>query len=230
MIDFHSHILPAIDDGSRSIEESVQLLCRLQEQGVTEVVATPHFYANEQSVETFLRRRAEAYERLKERHVDGMPHILLGAEVLYYNGISRLQGLEQLCIEGTQVLLLEMPFSRWSSTVMREVLEIANNMGFTLVLAHIERYMRYQRPGVIEEFMRNGIRMQVNASYFTDRWTRRAALHQIGAGQIHLLGSDCHGLQNRPPHLDVAAAVITKKYGAELLQEINGCARELLLL
>ena len=229
MIDFHSHILPGIDDGSRSVEESIQLLNRLREQEVTTVVATPHFYANEQSVETFLQRRADAYDRLQAQCTEEVPDIRLGAEVLYYNGISRLQGLERLCIEGTQVLLLEMPFSRWSSTVIREVLEIAN-MGFILVLAHIERYMRYQRAGVFDELLRNGIRMQVNASYFVERFTRRAALRQVGSGQIHLLGSDCHGIQNRPPCLDVAAAVICKKYGDEMLQDLNGSAQDLLSL
>lgn len=229
MIDFHSHILPGIDDGSHNAEESIELLKLLHTQGVTSVVATPHFYANEQSVEVFLQRRSKAYDRLLEQCAEDVPQIRLGAEVLYYNGISRLEGLEKLCIDGTSVLLLEMPFTRWSSTVLREVLEMANNMGLTIVLAHIERYMRFQRSGVFEELMRNGVRMQVNASYFVEHMTRRAALRQLRTGQIHLLGSDCHGIENRPPRLDAAAAVITKKYGAELLQELNGCAQSLLL-
>lgn len=228
MIDFHSHILPGIDDGSKDVEESLLLLDRLREQGVTTVVATPHFYANEQSVETFLRRRADAYDRLMARCTDDSPQIRLGAEVLYYNGISRLHGLESLCIEGTRVLLLEMPFTRWSSTVVREVLEIANNMGVALVLAHIERYMRYQNADVFSELQRLGVLMQVNASYFAERLSRRAALRQLGSGQIHLLGSDCHGINNRPPRLGEATAAIRKKYGDAILQDLNGYAQDLL--
>lgn len=230
MIDFHSHILPGIDDGSRHVEESLALLNQMREQGVTAVVATPHFYADEQSVDSFLQRRAEAYDRLMAQCSDTVPRILLGAEVLYYNGISRLEGLEDLCIDGTRVLLLELPFTRWSSTVTHEVLEIANNMNLTVVLAHIERYMRYQRRGVFDEFYRNGVIMQVNASYFADRSGRRAALRQLGAGQIHLLGSDCHGVQNRPPRMAEAADVIRKKYGDVLIEELNGYAAELLSL
>lgn len=64
MIDFHSHILPGIDDGSASVEESLKLLEMLAEQGVKTVVATPHFYPDRTSVSDFLRRRDAAYQRL----------------------------------------------------------------------------------------------------------------------------------------------------------------------
>ena len=64
MIDFHSHILPGMDDGSQTVEESLTLLEMLRAQGVDTVAATPHFYARENSPEVFLRRRREAWERL----------------------------------------------------------------------------------------------------------------------------------------------------------------------
>lgn len=230
MIDFHSHILPGIDDGSRNLEESLALLRQMREQGITTVVATPHFYADEQSIDSFLQRRMDAFNRLMAQCTDTMPRVLLGAEVLYYNGISRLEGLDKLCIDGTRILLLELPFTRWSSTVLREVLEIANNMNLTVVLAHIERYMRYQRRGVFDELYRNGVIMQVNAPYFADRSGRRAALRQLGAGQIHLLGTDCHGVDNRPPRMAEALDVIRKKYGEGLIEELNDYATELLSL
>lgn len=228
MIDFHSHILPGIDDGSRSIEESLQLLAQLREQGITTVVATPHFYADAQSVDTFLHRRDDAYARLTAQCSDAVPEIRLGAEVLYYNGISHLEGLDRLCIAGTRILLLEMPFTRWSSTVLREVLEIANNMDITLVLAHVERYIRYQRSGVIDELRRHGVLLQVNASYFVERMTRRAALRQLIGGEIHLLGSDCHGIHNRPPRMQEATVIIRKKIGDEMIEELNGYVCDLL--
>lgn len=230
MIDFHSHILPGIDDGSRNLEESLALLRQMREQGITTVVATPHFYADEQSIDSFLQRRMDAFNRLMAQCTDTVPRILLGAEVLYYNGISRLEGLDKLCIDGTRILLLELPFTRWSSTILREVLEIANNMNLTVVLAHIERYMRYQRRGVFDELYRNGVIMQVNAPYFADRSGRRAALRQLGAGQIHLLGTDCHGVDNRPPRMAEAMDVIRKKYGEGLIEELNDYATELLSL
>lgn len=228
MIDFHSHILPGIDDGSKDVSESLLLLTRLQEQGITTVVATPHFYANEQSVEKFLQRRGAAYASLADKREPAMPQLRLGAEVLYYNGISRLQGLDSLCIEGTRLLLLELPFTRWSSTVLQEVLEITNTMGMTVVLAHVERYMRFQRPGVLDELLRNGVIMQVNASYFAERVTRRRALRLLAEGAIHLIGSDCHGVRNRPPRMDEAIAAIRKKYGEAMIADLSNYAHNLL--
>ena len=79
MIDFHSHILPGIDDGSRNVEESLLLMTEMREQGVSTVIATPHFYADEQPVDTFLRRRTEAYDHLMARQTPDMPQIRLGA-------------------------------------------------------------------------------------------------------------------------------------------------------
>ena len=109
MIDFHSHILPGMDDGSKNIEESLALLRMLAEQGVKKVVATPHFYANDESVEKFLARRQQSYESLRAALPAGMPEILLGAEVRYYQGISRLKELKELCVQGSNLLLLERP-------------------------------------------------------------------------------------------------------------------------
>lgn len=229
MIDFHSHILPGIDDGSRDVSESLALLDMLRDQQVTTVVATPHFYANEQSVDTFLRRRQRAYDALLDAtDGDTVPTVIMGAEVLFYSGISRLDGLDRLCISGTRLLLLEMPMTRWTSSVVQELLEIVNNLNLTVILAHIERYISLQRPDTFDILRNNGVIMQVNASYFIERFTRRSALRQIGRGEIRLLGSDCHSLHTRPPRLDAAADIIRKKYGEELLCFLHAYADDLL--
>ena len=73
MIDFHSHILPLMDDGSRSVEESCKMLEELSSQGVTKVAATPHFSANNETVEKFLERRKSSFGMLKEGLTDNMP-------------------------------------------------------------------------------------------------------------------------------------------------------------
>ena len=230
MVDFHSHILPSIDDGSKSLDESIQLLDILHQQGVSLVVATPHFYADQRSVERFLTKRQEAYDQLKSGLKEQHPKVCLGAEVLYYPGISRLEGLEKLCIEGTRVLLLEMPVTRWSDTTVRELLEIAVSFNLTLVLAHIERYMFLQRAGVFAELLNNGVLMQVNASFFTDWFTRRKAFKLLDNGAVHLLGSDCHGVRNRPPQMGEALHILNKRYGESFLVQMNAFAEELITM
>lgn len=228
MIDWHSHILPCMDDGSRSVEESVQLLNMLSEQGVSTVIATPHFYANDESVSSFLKRRRESYEKLCEALNENMPKVILGAEVSHYSGISHLDGLNSLCIEGTKLLLLEMPFAKWTEHTIREIKELAAQGDVTVILAHIERYIDMQDSDVFEELQGYGVLMQVNASFFNRGPTKRKALKLISRGGVQLIGSDTHNVKARPPMLDSAYNTIEKKFGKDLIREINGFGHFLL--
>ena len=103
MIDFHTHILPNVDDGSKSVDESLMMLRSLQQQGVRMIMATPHFYANNESVDKFIERRDAAYRRLIDSIGDeNLPEIVLGAEVRYYESISRLNDLKRLRLGDTR--------------------------------------------------------------------------------------------------------------------------------
>ena len=83
MIDWHTHVLPGMDDGSRNVAESVSILEAQMLQGVNTVIATPHFYANDESLESFLDRRNKSFEQLKNELRETSPNILLGSEVRY---------------------------------------------------------------------------------------------------------------------------------------------------
>ena len=127
MIDFHSHILPAIDDGSRDVEETKQLLHEEMNQGVTSIIATPHFYADRFSVERFLEERQKAFQTVLEDtqiRQQGRPSLCVGAEVYFFPGMGRAEKLRSLCIEGTDVILIEMPFVQWTEGVLREISEV----------------------------------------------------------------------------------------------------------
>jgi protein-tyrosine phosphatase len=227
MIDFHSHILPGVDDGSASVEESLKLLSLLAEQGVDTVVATPHYYPDRVSAAQFLRKREQAYERLCERDLSGLPRILLGAEVKYYDSISRHSELELLCAGSSKVLLLEMPFSRWSEMTVKEVEKLVRSRGVTVVLAHIERYLAFQTPEIWERLFESGVLTQVNASFFVG-FNRRKALNMLASGMINVIGSDCHNLTSRQPQMGKAAQAISKRFGAECLDYISEFTRDLL--
>jgi len=220
-IDWHSHILPGIDDGSRDVDESIALLRLLAEQGVDTVVATPHFIADKESVFDFIKRREAAYNKLMQNIPSGMPEIVLGAEVEYYSGISRLLELESLCIENTDLLLLEMPISVWKDSTIKELVSIATTKNVTLILAHIERMLRFQSRSTIENLIQSGILMQVNASFFTELRTRRKALSLLKKGDVQLLGSDCHNISTRPPKLEKAYKIIENKFGEEFLNQMQ---------
>lgn len=212
MIDFHSHILPQVDDGSRSVEESLRMLSLMKEQGVGQVVATPHFLANHESVDDFITRRDAAYLCLAEHGADA-PKIHLGAEVRYYDGISHLPDLKKLRIKDSKLLLLEMPFCTWGEYAVKEVCDLAGQGSITLVLAHIERYLGYQKPDVLYRLLDSGALLQCNASFFCSFLTKPRALGMLRNGMIHFLGSDTHNLTDRAPNTAKAISVMKKKFG-----------------
>lgn len=221
MIDWHSHILPAMDDGSKDVAESISMLEMQTSQGVDTVIATPHFYANDESVAVFIERRAKAFEALKAQLSDSAPNIVLGAEVRYYQGISRLEGLKELRIEGSKLLLLEMPMSVWTETMVRELIELSGKNSIRIVLAHVERYIRLQKSAVWDRIVDSGIMMQVNASFFASVASKRKAITLLQDGLIHFIGSDCHNLTTRPPMIGKAFEVIRKKLGDDFLDQMQ---------
>ena len=221
MIDWHSHILPKMDDGSHDVAESIALIQMQASQGIDTVVATPHFYANDGTVQSFLHRRQTSLERLKAELPAGAPEIVLGAEVKYYPGISRLADLKALRIEGSKLLLLEMPMSAWSESTVRELVEMSGDSGIRLVLAHVERYWNLQKPRVWNRIRESGILMQVNAGFFGSFTTKRKAFALLRDGYIQFVGSDCHSVTSRPPRIGKAYESIQKKFGEDYLRQMN---------
>lgn len=217
MIDFHSHILPGMDDGSRHVEESLALLRLLADQGVTTVVATPHFYADRESVDAFLERRRASLlaltDALQTVEPFGVPAILLGAEVRYYAGIGHMEDIRRLCVEGTKLLLIELTMSTWSEYTVRELVAMASGGKVRPMMAHLDRYMGFQKSATLERLYESGMLMQFNADLFVEK--KRRALSMFRKGMIHALGSDCHDPVVRPPRMGEAHTAIAKKYGED---------------
>lgn len=229
MIDWHSHILPQIDDGSRNVLESIELLKMLHQQNVDTVLATPHFYADNESVDSFLERRNNSFLKLESSNLPDSPQIILGAEVRYYNGISRLNEIGKLTVENNKILLLEMPMVKWTEYTVRELIELSSNTKIKIMLAHIDRYLKIQNNDVWGRLVQNGILIQLNASFFVDLISRRKALGMINDGVPFFIGSDCHGVKSRPPYIGKAFDIIRKKYGDDILQQINEYSRSVLV-
>lgn len=229
--DFHSHILPGIDDGSKSLEESIAMLKKEAEQGVTRVVATPHFYAHHDSPERFLARRARAERRIREemeKH-PGLPELHIGAEIYFFSGISDSDILKQLTIDQKGCILLEMPVSPWSDSMFREIADIPAKQGLTPIIAHVDRYIGpFRTHGIPERLEQLPVYVQANASFFLRTSTRSMALRMLKENRIHLLGSDCHNMSTRLPNLGDAADVIRKRLGVKYLDRICDSEYEIL--
>ena len=231
VIDFHSHILPEVDDGSQSLEQSVAMLQMEAAQGIRHVVATPHFYAQHDKPERFLKKRAEAAARL--RHAiegqTGMPEITVGAEVYYFNGISDSDILKELTIGEKRFILIEMPLPPWTDRMYRELENICIKQNLIPIVAHIDRYIApFHTYHIPQRLERLPVMVQANASFFLEKRTKTMAYRMLKQGRIHLLGSDCHNLTDRAPNLGAAWKGIEKKFGSDMIEFINAHEYEVL--
>lgn len=219
MIDFHSHILPSVDDGSKSLEMTRQMLEASFRQGVKHIVATPHFYATNTTVEAFLQRRDAGWDSLREQTE---PRVHLGAEVAYFPNMSRSDAMQQLQIDQTGLLLVEMPFEQWTDRVIADVCALQDRQGLTPVLAHVERYRhRTMFPRYKDQLRAAGVLFQCNGEAFLCSRTKGWALRQAKRGYVHFLGSDSHNMTTRCPNLGQAAEVLEKKLGTNWLLELE---------
>ncbi len=189
-IDFHSHVLPGADHGSRELATSLSQLALARAAGIGVLVATPHFYPRKESVSSFLQRREECANVLRSAMPGHAPKLLIGAEVQLCRGFEHLEKLPQLCIQGTSVLLLELPpvFSTEVFLPTLDALRYAHKL--TVVLAHIDRY----DPVIINELLELGLLAQLNADGFCHLRTRRRCLSWAQSPSVVALGSDLHGL------------------------------------
>lgn len=224
LTDFHSHILPGIDDGSQSLEDSMAMLAMESAQGITRVVATPHFVARDDKLHRFLERRDRAEELLRREMEkrERMPQLLVGAEVYYFRGISEAEFLPQLTIADSRCLMIEMPAAPWPETAYAELEAIWTKRGIIPVLAHIDRYIApFHTCGIPERLEELPVYVQANADFFLERRTSRMALRMLRQDRIHLLGSDCHSLGSRKPNLGEAVEKILKKLGEDPIHRIS---------
>ncbi len=201
--DYHSHILPEIDDGSKSAEESVQMLEKLSEQGLERVVATPHFYAHrEESVESFIKKRKSAYEKLSRKNIP-VKEIYLGAEILMESGISECDGIEKLAIEGTNLILLEPPYYDCPKNLTDEIYSISYDYKLKPIIAHIHRYIGLYEKSEIEELLKIDAVFQINNQAFRNFREKHFVKSLIKEGYPLVFGSDCHNMTSRIPDFDV---------------------------
>lgn len=228
IIDFHSHILPGIDDGSRDVIMTGQMLQSAAAQGISTICATPHFYADSMTIERFLRHRQKARDQIRVLSSSNQIRIVCGAEVAFFSDMSRAEQLESLCFENTNLIMVEMPFRPWSERDLREI-ELLLRRGMRPVIAHLERFYQFQTDkGMIPGLLDMPVYIQINAGCLL-RWnTRRQAMKLFKNGQAHLLGSDCHNTSTRPENLAEGRNMLEKKIGPQVLRSMDRLGKTLL--
>ena len=244
-VDIHAHLLPGIDDGAKDLTASLAILALYRAQGVTDVVCTPHLPHPTDAIVTAegfragVDRRDQALVLLRASAAEAFPEITLhaGAELLlssYLPGI--LKTFVQECVlAGSQYLLVESPvFVPGSLHAIDRMLFNIQLAGLVPVLAHPER-MNMSRSDIavlLEWVAQDRLLLQVNAgtllpaeSLPQDRRERHRQRQEIvaplfAARAIHVVASDTHGPDVRPPILDAAYDVVSAKYGSDAARRL----------
>lgn len=223
MIDIHSHIVFAVDDGPKTIEESLSLIEESYRQGVRTIVSTSH--RRKGMFETPEDIIAEHFQKVKEEAETRFPDLTLlyGGELYYTPDIvEKLENRLVPRLNGSRFALLEFSMGTPWKTIQEAVSNFLM-IGVTPVLAHIERYnaLEFNKQRV-QELINMGCYTQVNATHvlkpklFGDKLKvfKKRAQFFLDENLVHIISSDMHNLDKRPPFMEKAHSIIVKKYGS----------------
>lgn len=224
MIDVHSHIIPKADDGSRYLGETRSMLKEVYAQGFRGVIATPHFIHRHNRMDVSQIREGFKKVAAIAKEIDPGFVIYPGEEIFYFDGIvDALASGRALTLGETRYVLVEfstgIPYKDIFQAVRR--LTLAR---YIPVLAHIERYQCLRKKGCVEELIQIGAYMQMNFGSlvgFRHPADRMWCRNMIEDGKIHLLGTDMHRLDYRPPDTKGAVQWLQKKAGQECLERLT---------
>ena len=233
MIDFHSHILPNIDDGSRSIEETFNLIKEAEKAGFEAVISTSHYMEN--YYETDVPEREvwvkAICENLQTKNIE--TNLYLGNEIYFSDNIIEL--LEQRkasTINNTSYVLFELPLNAEPMNLYDVVYEMLQYK-LVPILAHPERYSYVQKdPDLVYDLIEKGVLMQSNYGSIIGQYGEKAQIivrKFFENNMVHFLGSDVHRPNTIYPKIPQILREIESIIGSEKLEELTTKNPKLLL-
>ncbi len=219
-MDMHCHCLPGIDDGARSMEESLQMLQQAYADGIRTVIATPHFHhrRGHAAKEVILEKVQQVQEAIRETCPD--LKLYAGNELYYSSSLPDIIAEEKVCtMAGSRYVLIEFsPDTEYAE--MRNALINIQTQGVWPILAHIERYFcLVKKPALAAELADMGIYLQVNAGGVLGNYGRKEKSlikKMFAKGNISFVATDAHDTERRKQILSEAAAYVEKKFGEEV--------------
>lgn len=223
-VDIHTHIIPGVDDGSQSMEQSIKMAEIMNEQGITAAIATPHYYPGGRN--TSPTELQSQFELLQNNLMKaGNPLKLhLGNEIYYRSSVSELLETHLAkTLTGSFYVLVEFNPGEEYSYIRNAAYQLLSN-GYIPILAHVERYRHLTlHMDRVEEVRDMGACIQVNAAGITGdmgREIKKAAHQMLKQELVHFVATDTHDTEKRAPLLQKAAAVISKKYGEDYMTDL----------
>ncbi|WP_455542995.1 CpsB/CapC family capsule biosynthesis tyrosine phosphatase [Intestinibacter sp.] len=223
-IDIHTHIIPNVDDGAKSIEESKQMLQKSYDQGVRTIIATPHYKPNRYTVHgDELVKSFEIVKKLASE-IDDEFQVYLGNEVFNFNDIiDKLDNKEIYSMADSDYILVEF-LPNESYKEIRDCLYKLQMSGYLPIIAHIERYKNIVSDfkNVVDLF-NMGIYIQVNVSNIIDKKslkTRFFIRKLIKNNMIHFVATDMHNTTTRSSRMEECYKYLCKKYGTDYAETL----------
>jgi len=221
MIDFHSHILPGIDDGSKSYEETLEMLQEAHNVGFDKIISTSHYAVD--CFEAPEYKRKELVQTLNEE--ENLPEIFLGSEIfLTYNVIDLLKEYKASTINGTNYILFELPLKHQFIN-LKDVLSRLKENNYRLVLAHPERYHVIQKNfNYLYELKDMGVIFQANYGSILGMYgfsAKHTVKKMFKENLVSLLGTDSHKEKHIYLEIPKAISKISKIISKEILDNIT---------
>ncbi|MDZ7294186.1 MAG: phosphotransferase [candidate division KSB1 bacterium] len=217
MIDLHAHILPSFDDGPSSWEEARDMLRQAEEDGIVELVATPHIlgpsdFARQDEIKALFA------ELCRVRDQGGLKlRLHLGAEIYAHHEL-RLDGPFFTLGGNGRYFMVEFPMENVPPFVGEQFFNLIMD-GYTPLVAHPERNLAIMRdPGVAETLVERGALLQINSGSLRGVFgpeVRRLAEQLLNAQLVHVVASDAHGASARRPRLQEAFGLVAERWGEE---------------
>lgn len=220
IFDIHSHIVPGVDDGVKSVEEALECLKLAEDNGIDAIIATPHFWHDISKFDEFDRQVNNAFFAVRDQY-EGKIELYKGYEVKFFKGISKTEKIRKMTLNNSEYLLLELNYSKEiTDDIVKEIADIYYNFRITPILAHLERYHENKGYKKVLTLVENGIAMaQVNAtSFFTER--KKTAVNLLHDGLATLIATDMHSPGSRPPKMKEALICYHDIFGSRNVQKI----------
>ena len=197
MIDIHSHIINEIDDGSKNIEMTINMLKKAEQSGTTDIIATPHFMRGRFEVEynEVVKKVEGLREIAKENNIN--INIYAGQEVYYSKNILEYYNDKIIgTINNTKYMLIELPMLEFNIDEVINIIYELQIRGITPIIAHPERYKLFiKKPSMINSLIKEGMLFQLNAGSITGNFgkdVKKTATKYLENNIYSFIGSDAH--------------------------------------
>ena len=225
-VDIHCHILPGVDDGSQTPEETKAMLQKAWDEGVQIMVATPHYHKQRGKNDIELIKKQLLLTRKLAKEVHPKMQICLGMEIYYGEDVPELlkEG-RVVSIRKSRYILVEFSPGDEFQYILNAVRKLQMS-GHTVIIAHIERYNCLRKDISNVEYLREmGAYLQVNTGSITGSYGRsvKKFLREVlKAHLVQLVGTDAHGSERRTPKMQEAYKEVVKRCGEEYADQIFG--------